>query len=386
MSFEALGWLDEQLEGLDQAKMRRYLRDREGAQADEIQWDGKPLVSFASNDYLGLASDPRLVSAAIESARAAGWGSGASPSITGHTGAQATLESKLADFEGTDAAIVFGSGFAANVGVVTSLVGRGDTVFSDAKNHASLIDGCRLSRAHVKVYRHGDANHLESLLRECSKSGGGGRRLIVTDGLFSMDGDLAPLREIVELSERYGTMLVVDEAHATGVLGPSGRGSCEHFGVEDRVPVRVGTLSKALGSVGGFVVGERKLIDWLINRARSFIFSTALPAACHAASSAALEIVESEPWRRERLHQQSSWLRSELAERGWTSLGETGPIVPIRMGQPATVLAAAERLQKSGLLVPAIRPPSVPVGESLLRISLNATHTHEQLIQLLSSI
>ena len=293
-----LSWIDDELAALEQQKLRRRLLTRDGPQSVRLRIDGRELINFGSNDYLGLAADPRLAHAAAEAIEHEGFGSGASPLITGHGAAHRRLEQRLAEFEGTEAALVFSSGFAANAGTIAALVGPGDVVYCDRKNHASLFDGCRLSRADVRVYPHADCARLASLLAESQKYR---RRLIVTDGLFSMDGDLAPLAELAELAARHDAMLLVDEAHATGVFGPNGRGVSEHLGVEDGVHVRVGTLSKALGSVGGFVAGSRSLIEWLVNRARPYVFSTAGPAATAAAALAALDIVRNEPERRRRL-------------------------------------------------------------------------------------
>ncbi|NQT11194.1 MAG: 8-amino-7-oxononanoate synthase, partial [Planctomycetes bacterium] len=282
----ALQWIDDELAALDRQDLCRRLATREGKQTTQIDLDGGKLVNFGSNDYLALAADPRLAHAASEAAHEEGWGSGASPLVTGHGPAHRRLEERLAEFEDAEAALVFSSGFAANAGTIAALVGPGDVVFSDRTNHASIWDGCRLSRADVRTFRHADCRQLAQLLE---KSHGRRRRLIVTDSVFSMDGDVAPLAELTDLAERFDAMLLVDEAHATGVFGPHGRGAAEQAGLEGRVHVRVGTLSKALGSVGGFVVGSRSLIDWLVNRARPYVFSTAPPGAAAAAATAALD-------------------------------------------------------------------------------------------------
>ena len=295
-----MDWIDEQLGILQQRGLRRCLSTRTGAQSAMIVIEGQEAINFGSNDYLNLASDPRLTAAVAAALQEYGWGSGASPLVTGHAELHRRLEQRLAQFEGTEAALVFASGFAANTGAVAALAAVGDIVFTDRKNHASLIDGCRLSRADVRTYPHADWQTLERLLSKSSTERdlqGARRRLLVTDGLFSMDGDLAPLTELAELARRYQAMLLVDEAHATGVFGRKGRGVVEHFGMEDNVHVRVGTLSKALGCIGGFVAGSRLLVQWLVNRARPYVFSTAMPAANAAAALAALDIVETEPQR-----------------------------------------------------------------------------------------
>jgi len=368
---------------LDGQGLRRRLLSRTGPQRVRLMLDSRELVNFGSNDYLGLAADPRLTAAVAETIRQQGWGSGASPLITGHAEGHRLLERRLAEFEGTEAALVFSSGFAANAGCIPALVGRGDAVFSDRKNHASLLDGCRLSRADVRIYPHCDWHHLERLL---AKAGKNRRRLIATDSLFSMDGDLAPLDRLAELAERNDAMLLVDEAHATGVFGRHGRGLAEQMGVEDRVHVRVGTLSKALGSAGGFVAGSRVLIEWLVNRARPYIYSTAGPAATAAAALAALDIVRDEPQRRERLLARAESLRGELVGQGWNIGNAAGQIIPLLVGEPARALKLAAELRERGLFVPAIRPPTVPEGESCLRLSLTSGHTEQMVAALLEAL
>lgn len=375
-----LAWIDEQLGILQQQGLVRRLHTREGAQSVRIAIDGHETINFGSNDYLALASDPRLTAAVASALDEYGWGSGASPLVTGHAELHRRMEQRLAEFEGTEAALVFTSGYAANTGAVAALATVGDVVFTDRKNHASLIDGCRLSRADVRTYPHSDCKTLDRLL---SKTSNYRRRLIVTDGVFSMDGDLAPLEELADLAERHQAMLLVDEAHATGVFGRQGRGVAEHFGLEDRVPIRVGTLSKALGCVGGFVAGSRSLIEWLVNRARPYIFSTAAPAVTAAAALAALDIVENEPRRRRELLARSDGLRSRLADQGWNIGRSASQIIPIIVGQPSRAVALSAALRERGLFVPAIRPPTVPEGEACLRISLTCGHTDDMIAQLL---
>jgi len=379
----ALEWIDRELADLDRQGLRRRLQTREGPQAARVVLDGRELVNFGSNDYLGLAADPRLAAAAAEAAQRDGWGSGASPLVTGHAAAHQQLQQRLAEFEGTEAALLFTSGFAANAGTIAAVVGPGDVVYSDRKNHASLWDGCRLSRADVRVYPHGDWRQLETLLADSPKYR---RRLIVTDSLFSMDGDLAPLVELADLAERYDAMLMVDEAHATGVFGQRGRGVAEQLGVEDRVSIRVGTLSKALGSVGGFVAGSRTLIEWLVNRARPYIFSTASPAAIAAAAVAALDIVRDEPQRRTALLARAQELRNTLRGAGWNVGASAGQIIPVIVGEPARAATFSHALRERGLFVPAIRPPTVPEGEACLRISLTAGHSEEMIAMLVAAL
>jgi 8-amino-7-oxononanoate synthase len=380
-----LDWIDEQINVLQGQGLRRRLTTRGGAQSIRVLIDGRATVNFGSNDYLNLASDPRLTAAVASALQEYGWGSGASPLITGYAELHRRLEQRLAEFEGTEAALVFSAGYAANLGAVAALAGVGDVVFTDRKNHASLIDGCRLSRADVRTYPHGDWQMLDRLLSKTSSDAvrGGRRRLIVTDGLFSMDGDLAPLKELADLAERHRAMLLVDEAHATGVFGRKGRGVAEHLGIEDGVHVRVGTLSKALGSAGGFVAGGRSLIEWLVNRARPYIFSTAAPAATAAAALAALDIVENEPQRRSELLARANRLRAALVDQGWNIGRSASQIIPIIVGEPARAVALSAALLERGLYVPAIRPPTVPEGEACLRVSLTYAHTEDMIAALL---
>lgn len=382
MTRDPLCWLDDEIERLDQQHLRRELQVRNGPQRPAtIDLNGREFINFGSNDYLGIAATDlsMAVKAAIDQR---GWGSGASPLVTGRGVLHAELERQLAIFEGVEATLLFPSGFAANMGTIAALVGRDDVIFSDAKNHASIIDGCRLSGARIEVYPHGDVSHLAELLR---RSGRFRRRLIVTDSLFSMDGDLAPLPQLAELAEEFHAMLMVDEAHATGVFGQNGRGVCEHFGVEQAVAVRVGTLSKALGSIGGFVAGQRRLIDWLLNRARPYVFSTAAPEATAAAGLRALEIVRTEPQRRKTLLEISCQVRQQLQDQGWETGAATSQIIPVYVGTPHAATAFGDELRKRGILVPAIRPPTVPPGESLLRISLSCVHQGQPVEQLLES-
>ena len=375
-----LAWIDDELTSLERQHLRRRPLTHEGPQSVRLSIDGRELINFGSNDYLALAADPRLSRAASEAAIHVGWGSGASPLVTGRAALHRQLEERLAEFEGTEAALLFSSGFAANLGAIAALAGPGDAVYCDRKNHASLWDGCRLSRADVRVYPHNDCRRLAELLKA---SGRYRRRLIVTDGLFSMDGDLAPLDELAELAERHRAMLLVDEAHATGVFGRNGRGAAEHFGVEDRVHVRVGTLSKALGCSGGFVAGPTATIEWLVNRARSYVFSTAAPAAGSAAVLAALDVVRDEPQRRESLLARAQALRDELRGQGWSTGASASQIVPLFVGDPRRATALSAKLLERGLFVPAIRPPTVPEGEALLRVSLTAGHTEEMIASLI---
>ncbi|QDT52466.1 8-amino-7-oxononanoate synthase 2 [Caulifigura coniformis] len=377
----SLDWIAAELAAWDNAGLRRARRVTRPLAAGMIEVNGRPLLNLAANDYLCLAGDARLAAAAREAIAEAGIGSRASALVSGRTVWHAELERRLAAFEHAEAAVLFPTGYAANVGTITALVDREDSVFCDRLNHASLIDGCRLSGARWHVIPHLDLGALEV---ELEKARGRRRRLIVIDSVFSMDGDVADLPALVELAERFDAMLLIDEAHATGVLGPGGRGLAEHFGATSSRLVRVGTLSKALGCLGGFVVGSQTLIDWLWNKARPQIFSTALPPAVAAAGCAALEVVEQEPERRSRLRTLSETLRARLTDAG-LAVPETSlptPIVPVVLGDEGRTLAAAARLEQAGFLVAAIRPPTVPAGSSRLRISLHCDVTDEQLDRL----
>jgi 8-amino-7-oxononanoate synthase len=372
----------------------RGRRRLQSAQGPRIRWKGREFVNFSSNDYLNLAADPRLAQAAAQAARRYGTGAGASPLISGLLPPVRRLERDLADWEETESALVFSSGFAANLGVISALTGPGDAVFSDANNHASLIDGCRLSKARVQVYRHADVNHLDELLRRQSRSAR--RRLIVTDSVFSMDGDWAPLREIINLAREHDALVIVDEAHATGVLGEKGRGLTELLLDPQgrRLPrsrsektfggrlIRIGTLSKALGSQGGFVCCSGQLIELLVNRCRPYIYSTALAPPCAASARRAVSLCRAEPQRRRHLLALATVLRHRLKDLGFASTRSQCHIVPVMIGEPATAMELSLRLAHAGLLVPAIRPPSVLEGTSRLRISLTTGHTEEDVERL----
>jgi 8-amino-7-oxononanoate synthase len=380
---DPLAWIDDDLQSLRQANLLRTLAVRESPQrAERITLNGVELANFGSNDYLGIAADLHgdEITAAIQTA---GWGAGASPLVTGRGVYHARLEQELARFEGTAAALLFPTGYAANSGTVAALVGSGDVIFSDALNHASLIDGCRLSGARVVVYRHCDVDHLGELL---SASKSAGKKLIVTDGLFSMDGDLAPLATIAELAEKHAAMLLVDEAHATGVFGAHGRGVCEYLGVERAAHIRVGTLSKALGSHGGFVAGEQRLIDFLTNRARSYFFSTACPEPVAAAGIAALQIAHTQPQRRIELLNRAQQLRDQFRVQGWPLPEQGSQIIPLRIGDAGRTMQRAQQLREQGFLIPGIRPPSVPAGQSLLRVSVTWRHDAALLARLAAAV
>lgn len=364
---------------LSQLKMKHLLRKLaviESAQGPRVTVNGKSVLLMCSNNYLGLAEHPALLEAAHAAMELYGFGSGASRLISGTTALHAELERRLAEFKGAETAILFNSGYAANTGIIPALMSAGDAIISDSLNHASIIDGCRLSRASVHVYRHKDMDHAESLLK---KSMNASRKLIVTDGVFSMDGDIAPLPELASLAGKYDAVLMVDDAHATGVLGELGRGTVEHFGLEGRVHIQMGTLSKALGSFGGYAVANRDVIDYLINTSRSFIFSTSLPPAVCAASIAALAIVRTDPGLRKRLWKNRDRFTKGLESLGIDIGGSETPIVPVVIGESVKTIKAADRSFDLGLYATAIRPPTVPEGAARLRTTVMATHTEEDI-------
>ncbi len=368
-----LDWIDDELKGLERQGLLRRRRAVTPLPHARCLAGGRELINFASNDYLNLAHDPRVVAAAREAFEQVGVGATASALISGRSPWHVALEERLAAFEREPAAVLFPSGFAANVGTICALAGRDDTIFSDRLNHASLIDGCRLCGARLRIYRHGDLTGLADELRDGPATG---RRFVVTDSVFSMDGELAPLPELCDLSERYGALPIVDEAHATGVFGEGGRGVAELQNVEHRIAVRVGTLSKGIGAMGGFVAGPQNLIDWLWNRARPQIYSTALPPSVCAAATAAIEIIQAEPIRRERLLQTAADFRRQLAAAGIeTPLNSASPIIPILLHDADRAMEIAAKLETKGFLVGAIRPPTVPADTSRLRITLSYAHT-----------
>jgi len=370
----ALDWIPAELAALEAKGLRRSLEPLQSGQGPVVQVAGRSLVNLCSNDYLGLASDPRLRRAAAEAAEREGAGAGAARLVAGDLPVHGRLESRLAELKGREAALLFSSGYHANAGVVAALVGRGDAVFSDEWNHASIIDGCLLSRAEVERYWHGDVEELGKLLARSRAR----RKLVVTDAVFGMDGDAAPLADIVALCERYGAMLYLDEAHSTGVLGKTGAGLAEAEGLTDRVDVLMGTLGKALGSFGAFVAGSRPLRDWLTSRCRTFVFTTALPPAACGAALAALDVLRAEPERRARLERLGQRMKDGLEWLGFSMGKVVAPIFPAILGEEGKALEAAGRLRERGFFVRAIRPPTVPRGTSRLRVSVTAGHTSEQ--------
>jgi glycine C-acetyltransferase len=361
-----------QLESLRNQGLYRSLRRVEGDQGPTLLIDGREVIDFCSNNYLGLANHPALREAAKAAIDRYGCGSGASRLISGNMTLHEELESKIAQLKGTEAALVFNSGFQGNTGVIPVLVGEGDVILSDALNHASIIDGCRLSRAKIVVYKHGDIDELERGLKNSLASS---RKLIVTESLFSMDGDEAPLADIVSLAERHGAMIMVDEAHATGVYEPNGAGIVTKLGLGERVLVQMGTLGKALGGFGAYVAGGKALRELLINRCRSFIFTTSLPPAVMAMAIAAVDLIEQEPQRRQALRHNCRLLRAGLESLGFSLGTSRSQILPLMVGDATRCMKLSEDLLQRGVFAQGIRPPTVPLGTSRLRITLMATHT-----------
>jgi 8-amino-7-oxononanoate synthase len=362
--------IQERLAELESNGLRRRLRVVDGRQGPEVVLDGRPVLLLCSNNYLGLANHPRLRQAAADAALSLGTGAGASRLISGSMSIHAELESRLAEFKGTEAALLFGSGYLANAGTIAALAGRDEVVFSDELNHASIIDGCRLAGAETFVYRHADPEHLEWGLGRAA----GRAALIATDGVFSMDGDIAPLPELVDLAHRHRCRLLVDEAHATGCIGPGGRGSIAAAGLSDEVDVIVGTLGKALGGYGAYVCGSAEVMDYLVNSARPFIFSTAPPPPVVAAAGAALDILIESPERVEILGQNAAALREGLHAEGLEPIGSETQIVPLVIGEADDAMALCERLLAEEVFAQAIRPPTVPPGTCRLRLTTMATH------------
>ena len=374
-------WLDPEYAAIEQAGLRRHLRTVMSAPTGTINLDGQDVVLLGSNNYLGLSTHPQVIAAAIKATQSFGTGASGSRLISGNSELYTILETNLARTKGTEAALVFSSGYTANTSIIPVLAGEDDLILSDALNHASIIDGCRLSRATKKVYRHCDVEHLKTLL---SASSAFRRRLIVTDGVFSMDGDIAPLPDICELAAQHDAMVLVDDAHGFGVLGKNGSGTISHFGLEGEEIIQMGTLSKAVGALGGYIAGNRVLIELLINRARGFIFTTGLPPATLAAANAALDIMCSSPELRQCLFSHAKHLKTALVDLGYTLLPSETQILPVVFGSPQRATSAAEALLTAGIFAPAIRPPAVPAGTSRLRLTVMATHTEAEIEQVIT--
>jgi len=376
-------WIKDRLDALDADGLRRQLTPRAPVPGTmQLQSQGQALVNFGTNDYLGLATAGPTPTPSSETPQS---GSGASALVSGHTPIHQELQTKLAELEGTEGCVLFPTGFAANLGTISTLADAGDVILSDAANHASIIDGCRLSKAQRFIYPHLDTSAVKALLEVHRRRFT--RAYIVTDSVFSMDGDFAPLETLCDLADYYDAALIVDEAHATGVFGRSGSGLCEHLGVKSRVPIRIGTLSKAIGAMGGFVAAPQVVLDYLVNRARSMIYSTAMPPMVAAAALANLQIIRSEPARRERVLASAARLREQIAF-AWRLPRTSSPsqIIPLIVGSNNNVRAIAARLQDDGFFVPAIRPPTVPDGTARLRISLSSLHTNEEIDRLAENL
>ncbi|MCP9456197.1 MAG: 8-amino-7-oxononanoate synthase [Nitrospira sp.] len=370
------------LQRMAEEGLTRRLNVLDAGTGPVISYQGRPVILLSSNDYLGLAAHPSVVRAAVHATEQYGSGAGASRLISGTLPPHAALEAALASFKGTEAALLFSSGYLANLGTIPTLIDRGGLILADRLCHASLIDGCRLSGADFRIYRHRDSNHVESLLKRRTP---GRPTLIVTDGLFSMDGDVAPLAELVSLANRYDALLYVDDAHGTGVMGATGRGTLEALAVEQEIPFHMGTLGKAFGSAGAYVVGSHALINYLVNTVRPFLFTTAPPPATAAAAHVALTIIQEEPQRRVRLWANRDYLFHGLRRLGFHLTETVSPILPIIVGDAQTAVAFSNQLLARGIYAPAVRPPTVPPGTSRIRVTVTSEHTTEQLEEALQA-
>ncbi|MBU3071880.1 8-amino-7-oxononanoate synthase [Clostridium estertheticum] len=377
-----MNYITDKLIKIKDKGLYRELRYIDTAQSPRVKIEGKDFILLGSNNYLGLCDDFRLKKAAIDAINKYGVGSGGSRLTTGNYDLHKQLEEKIASFKGTEASLVFNTGYMANVGIISALCDGGWVIFSDKLNHASIIDGYRLSGAKLIRYKHCDMNDLLNKINKYK----GSNNLIVTDGVFSMDGDIAPLPEIVKIAKKFNMMTMVDDAHATGILGKNGSGTASYFGLDNEIDIIMGTLSKAVASEGGYVAGKKDLINYLINSARSFIYSTALSPSTIAVSIKALEIIEEDEERRVKLLKTSNWFQNQLKVAGFNVMESKTPIIPILIGEVDKAVEFSKILLSQGVYVPAIRPPSVPRGTSRLRISLMATHSKEDLEEALVKI
>ena len=373
----ALDYLKDHLRELDDQGLLLHPRTLEGPTGARARYDGRDVINLASNNYLGLASHPRMNAAAAKAAAELGAGTGAVRTIAGSMAIHRDLERRFADFKHAEDALMFQAGFTANAGTVAAILGKEDVIVSDRLNHASIIDGARLSRAEIKVFEHKDAEHADRLLEETEAPGR--RQLLITDGVFSMDGDIAPLPALVEVAEKHGAIMMIDDAHASGVLGTGGAGTVDHFGLHGRVDIQVGTLSKAIGVLGGFIAGPSHLIEWLVNRGRPYLFSTSAPPAVVAACIEALNIIRDEPERLERLWSNTRFFKEGLHALGFdTGMSET-PITPVIPEDEEKTQAFARRLFEEGVFAPAIVFPTVARGRARVRTIVTAEHTEEDL-------
>ncbi len=377
MSDNPLAYLDAELDDLKERGLFRSLRVLEGRQAAETTFDGKHVINLSSNNYLGLTTHPKLIAAAHDAIDRYGAGSGSVRTIAGTMSQHMELEAKIAAFKHTEAALVFQSGFTANAGVVSSVLGKEDVIISDELNHASIIDGCRLSRAKIAVFKHKDVVDLRRVLSETQ--GKYRHTLVITDGVFSMDGDIAPLADIVEVAEQFKAIIMVDDAHASGVMGNQGRGTVDHFGLHGRVHIQVGTLSKAIGCLGGYVAGSRALVDYLIHKARPFLFSTSHPPAVTGAAIAAFELLQEDPTLMERLWDNTRYFKAGLEALGFDTSGSETPITPVIAGDAKLAMQLSDRLFEEGIFAQGIGFPTVPNEKSRVRTIVTATHTREEL-------
>ena len=374
--------LKKELEDLENQDLRRIILTPDSGQKEKIVLEGDTLLNFTSNNYLGLATDPALISASVEATETYGTSVAASRLLVGSTPLHDQLEESIAALKKCSSALLYSAGYLANIGVISALTSPGDIVFSDSLNHASIIDGTRLSRAETVVYRHLDLEHLEQLLSEA----GPRQKFVVTETVFSMDGDLVDLPKLHAIVKKHGAVLIVDEAHATGVLGKSGGGAFDHFSIDPAETIIIGTFSKALGSVGGFVAGPSTVIEYLKNRSRSFIFNTALPPSAVGAALVALEKVVAEPDRRSQIVELSEYLRSGLVEAGFSVSNSQTQIVPMIVGEAVQALSVEKHLRNAGILAKAIRPPTVPEGTSRIRFNLNAKFDKEDIDKVLDAV
>jgi len=379
-------YISDELKTIKKSGLYRELNSVEGSQGTHLEIKGKTYLSFCSNNYLGLANNPLVIKAVKDAVGKYGWGAGASRLVSGNMRLHEVLEGEISKFKGKEASIVFPTGYMANIGTISSLVSKGDLVICDKLNHASIIDGCRLSGAGFRVYPHCDMKKLENILKKATKYS---RKLIVTDTVFSMDGDIAPLPDIVRIAHKYNAMVMADEAHGTGVFGENGRGVVEHFNLSKKVSIVMGTLSKAVGSLGGYVSGDADLINFLRNKARPFMYTTALPPAVCAASIAGIKLIRKNPSLRKSLWNNVRYLKKELDLLNFNLIPSESPIIPILIGDAKKAVDMSKLLYKKGILIPAIRPPTVPTRSSRLRMTVMSTHTRkdlERLLEVLSDV